>query len=251
MTIKSIVLPDVHIFNPKDYENVAHQFPAPVISPNGPHYGTMSHITQIVTELKKLPEPYADLALSALKEHWDEISKLPDPLSDRHRYPTGILSHVWSLLNILRYVFQKSDVVQVMKDIVRQFQREQELSEPTITGVEGASAILPVSLDYLNDILRKTKIAMDYALEDPIYTTCVVGAVFREIGKLVSEPDVSPNTYGAECLVTSAKRLGVPFEDFAAVHEVVVVEPSFNATYPYLPDAWVLLFTTYLADTIG
>jgi hypothetical protein len=245
------VLADVHIFNLNDYEKVAHQFPAPVISPDGPHYGTMSHITQIVTELKKLPEPYADLALSALQEHWDEISKLPDPLSDRHRYPTGMLSHLWSLLNILRYVFQKSDPVQAMKDIVRQFQREQELSESSVTGMEGASAILPVSLDYLNDIVRKTKIAMDYALEDPIYTTCVVGAVFREIGKLVSEPEVSPNAYGAECLVTSAKRLGVPFEDVAAVHEVVAVEPNFNATYPYLPDAWVLLFTTYLADSIG
>lgn len=254
LTVMSTVLADVRV-NPYDYEKIAFQFPVPVIrratTGDGPQYGTISRITQIVAEIKKTPEPCADLALHALEEHWDRLLISADPLSIRHRYHTGILAHMWSVLKVLRYVFQSSPI-QAMADIVCQLQQERALSDPAITGVECASAIHPVSIDYLEDIIRKTKIAMDYPLEEPCHSNCVLGAVFFEIGKLVSEKDkVDPNTFGADCLVQSAKSVGVPYAHVVSVHEMVAVDPNPNGSYPYLPDAWIVMFARYLADTIG
>ena len=246
----STVLADVRV-NPNDYEKIAFQFPVNRrATGDGPHYGTISRITQIVAEINKTPEPCADLALHALEEHWDRLLISADPLSSRHRYHTGILAHMWSVLKVLRYVFQSSPI-QAMADIVCQLQQERALSDPAITGVECASATHPVSIDYLEDIIRKMEIAMDYPLEEPCHSNCVVGAVFFEIGKLVSEKDVSPNTFGADCLVQSAKSVGVPFEHVVSVHEMVAVDPNSHGSYPYLPDAWISLFARHLADTIG
>ena len=256
LTVMSTVLADVRVFSPYDYEKIAFQFPVPVIrraTGDGPHFGTISRITQIVEEIKKTPEPYADLALHALEEHWDRLLISADPLSSRHRYHTGIIAHMWSVVKVLRYVFQESSPLQVMAGIVCQLKREIEsaFSDLAIIGVECASAIHPVSIDYLENIIRKMEIAMDYPLEEPCHSNCVVGAVFFEIGKLVSEKDVSPNTFGADCLVQSAKSVGVPFERVVSVHEMVAVDPNSNGSYPFLPDAWISQFARYLADTIG
>ncbi len=258
MTVMSTVLADRQVILPIDYEKIASQFPAPSIqrqSGNGPYYGTMSRITQIVDEIKHLPNPYASLAIHGLEEHWDKLSKSADKsadqLSNRHRYPSGILAHLWSVLKVLRFIFQGSNPIKAMEDITRKLKQERELSDYAVTGVESFALPQVASIEYLDDIIRMTHRAIDSLHDLPSYTNCIAGAVFTDIGKLVTEADVSPCTFGAECLIELSIRNGMSFEEIASVHEIVAVPPNPNASYPFLPDAWILLFASYLADKMG
>ena len=225
-----------------------------VIVPDSHIEGTGDAVMQCILTLESLPAPFQDLALEGLEQHWDGILGSVDPESRRHKYYGGILTHLRLVLKILTYLYNKSpNPARSMLEIVHSAQPDLDKYATLAAGGEDALIRFPASIDYLYQIIVKTQEARKRPTDELSPWSCMVAAVFSEIGKLVEDKRLGSPTFGAQSLLDVADMVGLPYTFIAPIQDLIVTKPVVHraSELPRPADAWILHFAQYLADNIG
>ncbi len=225
-----------------------------VIVPDAHVLGMGHTVMQCILTIETLPTPFRDLALEGLEGHWDGILDSVDPESKRHKYYSGILTHMRWVLKALTFLYSKSaNPSYSMMEIVNAVQPDMERFSAMASGGEGSIVRFPGSVDYLYKIVAKTQEAQKRPGDELSPYACLVAAVYLEIGKLVEDRRIGSTTFGAQTLLDTGEILGLPYAIVAPIQDLIVCKPIVYGVgeLPRPSDAWILHFAQYLTDQIG
>lgn len=222
-----------------------------VIIPDSHVLGLGHTVMQTILTLETLPGDYKDLALGGLEYHWDAILTAVDPESKRHKYCSGVLTHLRSVLKTLSYLYCTSaNPVHSMLKVVHAVQPN--LAHLDSDGT-GRIEKYPGSIDYLYRVLAKTQEAQKRPGDELSPHVAMVAAVYLEIGKIVEDRRIGSATFGSQTLVDMRDFLSIPYGVVGPIQDLIVSRPViFGVDEVQRPtDAWILHFARYITDQCG
>lgn len=222
-----------------------------VIIPDSHVVGLGHTVMQTVLTLETMPDAYKDLALGGLEYHWDALLSAVDPESKRHKYCSGVLTHLRWVLKTLTFLYCTStNPVYGMLRVIHAVQPDLAHFESAGTG---RAEKFTGSIDYLYRVMGKAEEARKRPGDELSPYAAMVAAVFLEIGKIVEDRRIGSATFGAQTLLDMGQFLKVPYSVVGPIQDLVVSRPViFGVDEIQRPtDAWILHYARYITDQCG